>query len=199
MLTPERWERLQALFTSAVDLPPDECAAFVARETAGDEDLGRELNGMLHQHSRAGERIARAIGQAAAAKSGAEWIGRRFGPYRIVREIGHGGMGLVFEAVRDDLEYQKTVALKVAPWYRDTPELRERFRLERQILASLEHPNIARLIDGGSSGGRALLRDGVRAGPADHGLLRCAAISISRRASGSSVKCARPSMAPTKT
>jgi serine/threonine protein kinase len=153
MLTPERWERLQALFTSAVDLEPDERAAFVARETTGDEELGRELNGMLHQHSRAGERIARAIGQAAAAKSGAEWIGRHFGPYRVVREIGHGGMGLVFEAVRDDLEYQKTVALKVAPWYRDTPELRERFRLERQILASLEHPNIARLIDGGSSEG----------------------------------------------
>ena len=74
-----------------------------------------------------------------------------------MREIGRGGMGLVFEAVRDDQEYRKTVALKLAPWSaavtgRDL-ELRERFRLERQILAELEHPHIARLLDGGTQDG----------------------------------------------
>ncbi len=154
MLTPERWERLDTLFSQAVDLPAAERDAFVGRETAGDEELARELNGMLDHHGHAGERIAGLVERAAAAGSAsAAWIGRHFGPYRIVREIGRGGMGFVFEAVRDDLEYQKTVALKVAPWYRDTPELRERFRLERQILASLEHPNIARLLDGGSAEG----------------------------------------------
>ena len=152
-LTPERWERLQALFAAAIDLPPGDQAGFVAREAGSDEELQHELSGMLAHHSSAGERIARAVDRAASAESSSAWIGRHFGPYRIVREIGHGGMGLVFEAVRDDLEYQKTVALKVAPWYRDTPELRERFRLERQILASLEHPNIARLLDGGSAEG----------------------------------------------
>jgi len=153
-LTPERWDRLHALFSTAVDLPAEDRAGFVARETTGDYDLQRELEGMLAHHAVAGERIARAVDRAAASESATTtWIGRRVGPYRVVREIGRGGMGFVFEAVRDDLEYEKTVALKVAPWYRDTPELRERFRLERQILASLEHPNIARLIDGGSADG----------------------------------------------
>src|SRR4029453_5932498 len=153
-LTPERWERLQTLFAAAIDLPAGDQAAFVEREAGSDEELRLELNGMLAHHGSASERIARAVERAAVAESSsAAWIGRHFGPYRIVREIGRGGMGLVFEAVRDDLEYHKTVALKVAPWYRDTPELRERFRLERQILASLEHPNIARLLDGGSADG----------------------------------------------
>jgi tetratricopeptide (TPR) repeat protein len=89
---------------------------------------------------------------AATAAPAGNWVGRRIGPYRIVREIGRGGMGLVFEAVRDD-EYHKRVALKVAPWWRDAALVVDRFRLERQILAELEHPNIARFLDGGSQDG----------------------------------------------
>jgi tetratricopeptide (TPR) repeat protein len=79
--------------------------------------------------------------------------GTIFGPYRILREIGRGGMGLVFEAVRDDDEYRKRVALKIAPSWRDAALLRERLRHERQILADLEHPYIARFLDGGTEGG----------------------------------------------
>jgi hypothetical protein len=142
-LTPESWRRLDALFNAAADLPPLEQEAFVARETADDEALARQLRGMLAHASGAPDRIASAIGDvAASAAPSTDWAGRHFGPYRLVREIGRGGMGLVFEAVRDDQEYRKTVALKVAPWSaavtgRDL-ELRERFRLERQILAGLE-------------------------------------------------------------
>ena len=159
-LTPESWRRLDALFIAAADLPPLEQEAFVARETADDEALARQLRGMLAHASGAPDRIASAISDVAASvspSSSTDWNGRHFGPYRLVREIGRGGMGLVFEAVRDDQEYRKTVALKVAPWSaavtgRDV-ELRERFRLERQILAGLEHPHIARLLDGGTQDG----------------------------------------------
>ena len=153
-LTPDRWHRLDELFNAAIDLPYVERDALVARETARDPDLGRQLAGMLAHSTTAGERIAGAIGAVAGTvDSTREWIGRRFGPYRVVREIGRGGMGLVFEAVRDDDEYEKRVALKVAPWWRDRPVLKDRFKQERQILAGLEHPRIARLLDGGTSDG----------------------------------------------
>ena len=78
-------------------------------------------------------------------------IGERLGIYRIVREIGRGGMGTVYLAVRDDQEYLKEVALKIVKRGMDTAEVLERFRYERQILANLEHPYIARLFDGGST------------------------------------------------
>ena len=77
--------------------------------------------------------------------------GARFGPYRIVRELGRGGMGVVFEAERDDGAFAKRVALKVAAFAAWSPEFLHRFRDERQILARLEHPHIARLLDGGTS------------------------------------------------
>src|SRR6185295_7342878 len=152
-LTPDRWQRLDELFNFALDLPQIEREAFVADQTAGDPDLGRELAGMLAHSTTAADRIGGAIGSVAGSVEAGEWIGRRFGPYRIVREIGRGGMGLVFEAVRDDDEFEKRVALKVAPWWRDRPALKDRFKQERQILAGLEHPRIARLLDGGTSDG----------------------------------------------
>ncbi|HEY1341724.1 MAG TPA: serine/threonine-protein kinase, partial [Bryobacteraceae bacterium] len=118
-----------------------------------DPALAAELAGLL-AHTGAGERIGCIVDRIAleAAPAGI-WIGRRFGPYRVVREAGHGGMGVVLEAVRDDDEYRKRVALKAAPWWRDVDLLRERFRHERQILAGLEHPNIARFLDGGTENG----------------------------------------------
>jgi len=153
-LTEERWRRLEALFHAALDLTGPERELFIERETGTDADLQRELRAMLQHANRAADRIAATIERVAGhATDGQDWIGRRFGPYRIVREIGRGGMGLVFEAWRDDAEYDKTVALKVAPDWRDLDRLRERFRIERQILARLEHPNIARFLDGGTDHG----------------------------------------------
>jgi tetratricopeptide (TPR) repeat protein len=153
-LDPDRWRRLESLFVTAADLSPDARSAFIDRETAGDEELRRELAGMLTHASDASARIARAIdGVAGLLPERRSWIDRRLGRYRIVREIGRGGMGLVFEAVRDDAEYHKTVAIKIAPPWSDVVAIRERFRLERQILAELEHPNIARFLDGGSEDG----------------------------------------------
>ena len=79
------------------------------------------------------------------------WVGRRVGPYVLVREIGHGGMGAVYLATRADDEYRKQVAIKVVRSNLDPGFIQHRFRHERQILADLDHPNIARLIDAGST------------------------------------------------
>jgi serine/threonine-protein kinase len=149
----DRWRRLEALFMAACELPLDERSTFVETETADDPDLRRDLSGMLAHASDGGARIARAIGAGAVAVPAPARVGQYLGPYRIIREIGRGGMGVVFEALRDDDEYRKTVAPKVAPLWTDVASVRERFRLERQILAGLEHPSIARLLDGGTDDG----------------------------------------------
>jgi serine/threonine protein kinase len=151
--TEDRWHRLEAMFHEALDLFGGDREDFIERAAGGDVDLQRELREMLRHADRAATRIAGAVERIARlAVDGRDWIGRHFGPYRIVREIGRGGMGVVFEAWRDDAEYDKTVALKIAPDWRDLERLRERFRNERQILARLEHPNIARFLDGGTEG-----------------------------------------------
>lgn len=152
--TEGRWRRLEALFHAALDLPTTDREDFIEHAAGGDSELQRELREMLRHSDDAAERIAGTVARIARrAAGGPDWIARHFGPYRIVREIGRGGMGLVFEATRDDAEYDKTVALKVAPDWRDLESLRERFRNERQILARLEHPNIARFLDGGTEDG----------------------------------------------
>ena len=151
-LTDARWRRLETLFSAASALHANEREAFVSRETAGDPELERELRGMLAAGPGAAAAIAGVIGRVAAGLADG-WAGRRLGPYRIVRQIGRGGMGIVFEAVRGDDEYRKTVALKVPPPWSDPVLVGERFRLERQILAELEHPNIAHLLDGGTEDG----------------------------------------------
>ena len=103
-------------------------------------------------------------------------MGELIGAYRLVREIGRGGMGTVYLAVRADDEYRKQVAIKVIRRGMDTRDIVERFRRERQTLAGLVHPNIARLLDGGDDAGRsAVLRHGLRGGDADRRLLRRAA------------------------
>ena len=84
------------------------------------------------------------------------------GPYKIIRRIGQGGMGAVYLAERDDDQFKKQVAIKLIRRGMDTDFVLRRFRNERQILARLDHPNIARLLDGGTTGdGLTLFRDGV--------------------------------------
>jgi tetratricopeptide (TPR) repeat protein len=153
-LTEERWRRLQALFHAARELPPEDRAHFIDREAGDDLDLSREVEEMLASAGTASEFLEKTVKRVAAQAGARNRLeGRRMGPYRLIREIGRGGMGVVFEARRDDDEYRKTVALKMAPEWRDLHGLAERFRHERQILAGLEHPSIARFLDGGSEAG----------------------------------------------
>ena len=153
-----RVERLSALFEQALSVPPEKRAEFV-RQVCGDNTaLRRELGSLLDAERSAAEYfddLADGIVSPAyaaladAATAGPRWEGRRVGAYRLVREVGRGGMSRVFLAERADGEFEQQVALKLLRPGFDTDIDVMRFRAERQILASLSHPNIARLLDGG--------------------------------------------------
>jgi tetratricopeptide (TPR) repeat protein/tRNA A-37 threonylcarbamoyl transferase component Bud32 len=150
--TPEDWKHLEDLFQQAADLPAIARAAFLDTACAGDPALREELESLLAAGATSEDLIALTVQNEAQSLLGTEDIaGSRAGPYRIVREIGRGGMGSVYLAVRDDDQYRKEVAIKLIRHGMDTEDVLRRFRHERQILANLEHPYIARLLDGGTS------------------------------------------------
>jgi tetratricopeptide (TPR) repeat protein len=149
-LTADEWQQLQALFAEACDLSAEDRGVFVTRAQVS-HAIRTHLAGMLAADPHAVDRLERVVtGAARTAVATDLWPGRQFGAYRVVREIGRGGMGIVLEAVRDDVE--KRVAVKIAPWAHDVAAIRERFRLEGRILAALEHPHIARFLDAGTEG-----------------------------------------------
>ena len=154
-MTAERWHQIENLFVQAVECPPSERQLLLDRVCRGDEDLRRELESLLACDA-PDERLVEIpdVLNASASEngdSGQHLVGRRIGPYRLTRLIGHGGMGAVYLGVRDDDQYQKQVAIKLLKRGMDTDFMLSRFRQERQILANLEHPFIARLIDGGAT------------------------------------------------
>jgi serine/threonine-protein kinase len=139
----DRWQRLTSLFDAAVDLDPDSRRALLDRECGSDDELRRELE-LLIARDRGADALVDAIRSAPVA-------GRRIGAYRVVRELGVGGMGAVVLAVRDDDAYDRRVAIKMMRGSLGSGPLVERFLAERRILAGLDHPNIARLLDGGTT------------------------------------------------
>jgi tetratricopeptide (TPR) repeat protein len=152
----QQWARVKAVFSVAIELPSAERAAFVAREAAGDEALLAEVQSLLDSHEQPGEFLdtvkqefrAEAFAASSAARSR---IGERIGAYRVVGVLGSGGMGDVFKAVRDDDQYEAEVAIKLMRADVRSVMTELRFRNERQILAQLDHRNIARLLDGGAT------------------------------------------------
>ncbi len=148
------WDRVQSVFLAVADLPPKERAHFLDTACAGHSGLREEVESLLQSDLKRGKTIRAAVrGEASLLFDSRTLIGDRVGAYRIVKEIGRGGMGAVYLAVRDDDQYQKQVAIKVIKRGMDTDEVLGRFRHERQILANLDHAYIARLIDGGSTPG----------------------------------------------
>lgn len=149
----DRWQRLNQIFHAALALDPDGRSEFIAQTCADDDWLRREAEAMLGAHERAGRDFgatrhpALALGELASPNL----TGLRLGPYRLTGEIGRGGMGSVWLAERVDGEFDQHVAIKVIKRGMDTAQVLERFRAERQIVASFEHPNIAQLIDGGTT------------------------------------------------
>jgi serine/threonine protein kinase/tetratricopeptide (TPR) repeat protein len=164
-MTPERWKQIEDVFQAAIDLPSGERRKFIAEACGGDEDLRAQVEVLITQHDEAGDFIESpafaATGFRTMGHSNADTlmtesfddpsIGRSVGAYKIVREIGRGGMGAVYLAERADSEFRRRVAIKLIKRGMDTDFILRRFRKERQILASLDHPNIARLLDGGTS------------------------------------------------
>jgi tetratricopeptide (TPR) repeat protein len=147
------WQRVQTLFLASVDLPVEERDSFLHGCCDDDPELLREIQSLLAADEDSGELIETAVRHEAASIFDSKVRdGERMGMYRIVREIGRGGMGSVYLAVRDDDEFRKSVALKIVKRGMDTADVLKRFRYERQILANLEHPYIAHLYDGGTTG-----------------------------------------------
>ena len=154
-VNPERWQVIRRVFHDAVDLPAGERDDFISRAAAGDESLRIEVESLLASHDRAASFIESSGDQASTIAleppTTDETIGRRVGAYKIVREIGRGGMGAVYLGARADDEFSKRVAIKLIRTGMNTEFVVRRFLSERQILANLDHPNIARLLDGGTT------------------------------------------------
>ena len=143
----DRWQQVRRIFGAVLE-SPGERAALLARECATDDDLRAEVDALLEAHEAAGDFLSASRWDDSDAGSLA---GRRIGLYQVSRMLGRGGMGVVYLAFRADREFQRRVALKVLKPGLDSEDVIRRFRTERQILAALEHPNIARLLDGGST------------------------------------------------
>lgn len=148
-ITPTRFETLQRLFSEALEQPGESRAAWAAQAT-DDAGLRQELLALLRAHER-DDTLRSPVTPGALADVAAEdrWVGRRLGAWEVVRLVGTGGMGAVYEATRADGQYQQRAAVKFIHRFAADEQGRRRFRSERQILASLDHPNVARLLDGG--------------------------------------------------
>ena len=145
-------QQLIELFDAVSEQPPAQRAALLEAACQGDVELRAEVERLMQAHEHADGFLEQPPLLAADSfDQSARVIGRRIGPYRLLREIGHGGMGAVYLAVRDDDAFQKQVAIKLVwpGWNR--AEMLRRFLQERRILARLEHPHIARLLDGGTT------------------------------------------------
>ena len=156
----ERFRRADAVFDAALDLAPDERAAFVERACSDDMELRADVQRLLRAYGQSDDFLDTSAAALAApllangptpGSDGVATIPARIGPYRIEREIGRGGMGVVYLAERDDPTFRQRVALKVVRGGIPDGGRRHvaRFLAERQLLASLEHAHIARLFDGG--------------------------------------------------
>jgi serine/threonine protein kinase len=150
----EQWPEIEQIVESAMACDPGRRAAFLETACGDDAELRREVESLLAFHE--DESFARDSGVLDAIRVLGRRDtrlpeGRKIGAYRILREIGCGGMGNVYLAARADDAFQKLVAIKIIRRGMDFDEIVQKFRAERQILAMLDHPNIARLVDGGAT------------------------------------------------
>ena len=158
-MTPERWAQIRQIFDGALERSEVDRAAYLRVVCARDDDLRREVESLLASHDSAGTFLDKPAASFSTTQtmisSGMDIQdyppGHRVGAYELQKCIGRGGMGSVWLATRFDNEFKKQVAIKLVKRGMDTQEILRRFRLERQVLAGLTHPNIAALIDGGST------------------------------------------------
>lgn len=169
-MSPERWQKIESLFQSAVELAPSEASVYLDEACGDDKDLRDEVEKLLRSDREASEfiespiwtdgsvlnttakkEVSDSVEQYLAEDSSHSYIGKKIGAFQIVSEIGRGGMGAVYLAERADGEFSQRVAIKLIKRGMDSDFVIRRFRHERQILASFEHPFIARLLDGGTT------------------------------------------------
>ena len=161
-MTPERWQEVDALLAAALERPPEDRQPFLDRECGDDGTLSREVEELLAAAGKLGCFLEKPALEGSALEPTTTGLahageapdrlpaGGSIGPYRIERELGRGGMGTVYLALRADDAFRKEVAVKLLQPGMGSALVR-RFQSERQILATLEHPAIARLLDGGTA------------------------------------------------
>ena len=163
-MTSEQWQRVKAIVVDARSRDPIARQEFIAAACGADDALRQEVTSLLeavegaaHRFeepafaSSGGRSIVQAVLQRGDGSAMTDMVGRSVGPYQIQREIGRGGMAVVYLAARADREFDHQVALKIIKRGMDTDAIVRRFRTERQILAGLSHPHVARLLDGGTT------------------------------------------------
>ncbi len=155
----ENRDKIKAIFLEAMALDPTARARFLAEKCGGDDSLRREVEELIRADAEAENPMSRpAIAQqatdffAALPETADPLIGQMIGAYRLTAELGRGGMGAVYLAERADGEFRRQVAVKLVKRGMDSDFILKRFRQERQVLAALSHPSIARLLDGGTTG-----------------------------------------------
>ncbi len=165
-MTPEHWKKVKGLFDQAMDRDAHERQPFLDEACAGDLELREEVDSLLAAQEDAGSRYDAPI---VSGTSKDPMIGRHIGSYRILRRLGAGGMGAVYLASRDDAQFRRLAAVKlIRPDVLDESS-RRRFENERNTLAALEHPNIVKLLDGGTTedGWPYLVMDYIEGQPID--------------------------------
>ncbi|MBS1796640.1 MAG: protein kinase [Acidobacteria bacterium] len=169
-MNPQKWQQIEEIFQDALDLPAGERERFIAEKCGADEDVRAEVEKFIARfeqnedflespvwtdsrllESQARRELAASLDEELPAAENGALAGARIGAYRLIEELGRGGMGVVYAAERDDGEFRQKAAVKLIKRGMDTDFIVRRFRHERQILADLNHPNIARLIDGGTT------------------------------------------------
>lgn len=175
-MNPTRWARVQELVEAAAGLPTAERHNFLEQQVPEDLALRREVETLLAAYDSTGM-LEDILGHAAAQAIHGQSLepGDRVGPWLVLGLLGHGGMGSVYRAERADQQFQQEAAIKlVRSGVIAQAEMATRFRTERQILASISHPNIARLLDGGLTGFGVpyLVMEYVHGEPLDRYLLR---------------------------
>ncbi len=148
---PEKWDRVKELFALALEREPGERSNFLREACAGDDGLRTEIESLLSSFDGAPTFLEDCPAAHLLSEQTRASAGKKIGAYRIVREIGRGGMAVVYLGERDDQSYRKQVAIKMVKPGIDTEQILHRFRNERQTLAALDHSNIVKLLDGGST------------------------------------------------
>ncbi len=153
-MTPELWQRIEAAFAQALELVPEQRPPYLDALAVRDPEAAAQVRRLIAADAADDQRLRQPIGRALET-FGEElddpWIDRRLGAYRITRRIATGGMGAVFLAERVDAQFEQQVAIKLVGTQTLAADAQARFRAERQILAGMQHPFIAHLLDGGTT------------------------------------------------
>src|SRR5215831_715903 len=150
------WNEVEEVFQVALEIPPADRNAWLTEHCGADPELRREVESLLAAESASAGFLSTSDLPKAASlflsdQTELAQTGRHIGAFKILKELGRGGMGVVYLAARNQNEFRQTVAIKLIRRGLDTDDILRRFRNERQILASLNHPNIGKLLEGGTS------------------------------------------------